>query len=416
MNKKEQNISKIKKSQPIKDPRFLGNKVEVKPGERGIALIMAIIIIGICAVFVANLTLSSQVGLQNAVATRDRVRSEYLAKSALNLADFMLTMDFAIDSALDSGVVPGVPIKGGDSFSDSWVKMSGIPLGPDIAELAASGAVSLGLSDSAMGELSTELKKLNGSFDFVISDESSKININYLAKGRSTDTIAMLTALFDCPVEKEYFLKNNINSKELIYRIKDFIDDDKEPRAESNLSGGEDGPYRKKRVPYNSKNAPFESLDELKKVEGWTDELHAIFSPYLTIYPLQKRARDRPKINVNTASTRLLVCFFPEAAVGECKSDSIRSFADRNDRSGTGLVDDEKAIGPALTKSFCNKDAKKAKWFTNKSDTFTIRATGRVGEYSQNIEALVRRKTPEASGAKGEPTPRIVNNLFWKLH
>ena len=135
-------------------------------------------------------------------------------------------------------------------------------------------------------KFSTQLQELPGEFQIDIEDEASKINLNFGAQGFAKEMIALMSALSSCPAEQEYLKEKNIDFEPIIYRIKDWVDDN--IRAESKSGyGSEDDPYGKNDQRYAAKNAPFDSLEELMLVDGWNEELHAIFSPYLTVFPVQ---------------------------------------------------------------------------------------------------------------------------------
>ena len=62
------------------------------------------------------------------------------------------------------------------------------------------------------------------------------------------------------------------------------------------------------------KNAQLDSLDELKQIAGWSDDLHTIFSPYLRVFPqspAENNSEITPdsRINFNTVDSSLLVCY-----------------------------------------------------------------------------------------------------------
>ena len=81
------------------------------------------------------------------------------------------------------------------------------------------------------------------------------------------------------------FFKDNYNLREdLIYAIKDWVDEDSmgsNPRAGMD----ENTPYQSRADRYRVKNAPFDSFEEIFLVEGMSYKLYAeIFEKYTTVY------------------------------------------------------------------------------------------------------------------------------------
>ncbi len=84
--------------------------------------------------------------------------------------------------------------------------------------------------------------------------------------------------------------------------IFDWIDSDSIQR----FPGGAEGlVYRSKTPPYGIANRPLTSVSELKLVDGMTDEIYDKLRPYVTALPAGT------KINVNTASARLIASLSP---------------------------------------------------------------------------------------------------------
>src|SRR5690606_766358 len=109
-------------------------------------------------------------------------------------------------------------------------------------------------------------------------------------------------------------------------------------------------PYGRKHPPYSAKNGPFDSLDELRLIEGWDEDMHTIFSPYITVYPFHL-ANDNSAVNINTANKALLGCLLPEAKV-ECNEKFQQTINTRN-IDGTNLAASEQSLKQVLSDVFC---------------------------------------------------------------
>ena len=99
---------------------------------RGVALVIAIMVISVMMLFAADLIVASQVNLELSVAHRDNIKAEYLAKSGFNAASLMISADFAYDLAM---VQLGMQKELEDTAGDIWSAMNGLPIGGETVEM-----------------------------------------------------------------------------------------------------------------------------------------------------------------------------------------------------------------------------------------------------------------------------------------
>jgi type II secretory pathway component PulK len=162
-----------------------------------------------------------------------------------------------------------------------------------------------------------------------------------------------------------------------------------------------------------------ESLAELRLIEGWDEEMHMVFSPYLTIYPFPKNETDaqNSRININTAHKALLGCLLPQAKV-DCNEKFQLKMAERA-RDGGAIASDRQGIKQALNDVFCAgspddngrpADANE-NWFTSRSTVFRVAVTGEVAFKEKKLEVVVERAMPDKS-KKIESSYRI---LYWRM-
>jgi type II secretory pathway component PulK len=383
-------------------------------GKRGVAMIIAIVVVTIMLLFSADLILSSQVNLQLATAQRDNLKAEYMAKSSLNTALLLLSSDFAFDlfQAQQN------PKKGGlqDGKGDFWSMLNGFPIGGESADMLEGFQESMGLSSVLDKGIISQLRLFDGSFVVNVEDEGKKINVNFCHRTRCTETLMMLESLFSCPAEKVFLEKKDIDPKELAYKIKDWVDHDSKAESASGASD-EDDPYSRRAPKVRAKNAPFDSVDELRNIDGWDDEVHEVFSDYITVWPLQKKNTEKYKINLNTASRSLLGCVFPESR-GDCNDKSTLALMARNkDRTSLGASGQD--VKDVLKKTMCytgggSKDddaANRANWFKMSSMVFSIKAKGQVNDQEKTLHAIVERRMPDVK--KGEKSSYKI--LYWRM-
>jgi len=385
-------------------------------GKRGLSLIIAVMLISIMMIFASDLILSSQVNLELTVTQRDNVKAEYMAKSAHNLALFLISADFGIDLFLAS---PQSPMKTpmSDSSGDIWSIMNGMPIGGEDMVMLAAVQESFGLSSVMDSGVLEQMKLFDGDFIVNVSDEGGKINVNNCATvGRCPEVLLMLEALFSCPVEKVFLEEKKLKAREMIYRLKDFIDPDNKAEPESGVSDEAD-PYRDAQPPYAPKNAPFDSLSELRMVSGWDDEIYEVFSPFITVFPFQKSG-DKPKLNINTSSRELLGCLIPEARSG-CGEKFHAALKSRDDDKA-GIANSTQKVSEVLKDAFCYTPVEgvspqdprnRSNWFDVRSNVFRIESKGRVGNQERTLTAVVERTMPDPK----KNVTAAYKILYWKL-
>lgn len=378
-------------------------------GKRGIALIIAIMIISVMMLFTSDLILSSQVNITLASTNRDNIKAEYMAKSGMNAALLLLTSDLAYD-LYNSKISKGATLS--DGLGDIWSAMNGLPIGGETLEMMTQFQESFDLNAVMDNKVLDQLKLFDGAFVLDVSDESQRINLNFCASGRCNETMEMLKALFSCPAEKAFLDEKKLSGTELAYRIKDWIDDETPNPIADDRSGynDEDEPYAKREPKMLAKNAPMDSLQELRLIEGWDEEVHAVFSPFLTIFPYKKGSTDARagsagtsdfKINLNTASRALLQCMFPEAK-GDCQEKSAIALAKRN-RDNSTLGAPGQKVEDVLKETLCyqgssgqeGEASNRANWFTQHSMVYRIETRGNVGDSEKKLIAVIERTMPD---------------------
>lgn len=398
---------------PVSDgsePHSLGKN----KGNRGIALLIAVMIISIMMLFTSDLILSSQVNIKLAVTARDNLKAEYMAKSAFNAAMLLLSSDLAYD-LYQAQQNPKATLT--DGLGDIWSALNGLPIGGETADMAKGFTEEFGLNAVLDSGVIDQLKLFDGSFTIEVKDEAQKINLNYCANSRCTETLMMLESLFACPAEKAFLESKKVTGRELAYRIKDWVDSDSRAEDASGFSD-EDTPYSKRRPKMQVKNAQLDSVEELRLIEGWDEEVHEVFSPYVTVFPFQGSSTDkRFQININTASRGLLQCLFPEAR-GDCNEKVALALKKRSEDQ-TLSAQPGQSMAQVLRDLLCysTSDANsgeannKANWFSTYSMVYRVEARGTVGDSEKKLIAIVERMMPDVR--KGEKSSYKI--LYWKL-
>ncbi len=367
-------------------------------GKRGIALIMAIMIISIMMLFTTDLILTSQVNMTLATTKRDSLKEEYLAKSGFNIGLLLLSADFAVDLFM-AQQDPKAGLS--DGMGDLWSAMNGLPIGGESAEMMMGFQEEFGLNSVLDSGVMDQLKLFEGSFIVNVADETGKINVNDCFNSRCQEGLLMLEAMFSCPAEKAFLDQKKLNGRELAYRIKDYID--KDARAdEASGYNDEDEPFGKRVPKQAAKNAPLDSVDELRMIEGWDEEVHAVFSPYITAFPFTIGSTERKfQMNINTASRAMLQCLFPEAK-GDCAEKSAVALKKRTDLGQT-LGSGDTKIADILRDTLCftggdgnpGEANNKANWFTKYSMVYRIEVMGELNGNQRKLTAVIERIMPD---------------------
>ncbi|SME95537.1 general secretion pathway protein GspK [Pseudobacteriovorax antillogorgiicola] len=405
----------MKKPSHKKVKFVLGFPVETEDGStgkpltnRGVALLIAMFVTAMAMLFLAEMKLSSSVSNQLSLGHHLNVKGEYIAKSGVNLAKMLLTADLAIDLSLRE--VQGKNFTPADGPEDMWAMLNGLPIGGETLEMVSSMQESFDLSAINDSDVLDQLKLFDGAFVLEVHDETSKINVNTCGIGRGDKCMDLLRKLMSCPAEREYLERKKVNPQEIISLIRDWVDDNDRP-DENAFYSSEDDPYAERGGDQFPKNARFDSLEELKLIPGWDDEMHKIFSPFLTVYPIPTDTiKDKWRINFNTADRAFLGCLLPKANQ-ECAETSARYV---NKRDEFGSVSGAQALKSTLNQQFCTSSTDDVKRFGYRSDVYRIKVTGQVEDQARTLEVVMQRGVPdefdEKKGFRG-----AYKFLYWKM-
>jgi len=215
--------------------------------KRGIALVVVLLVVALLSVTVLEFT--SQVQLQKLLASNlaDSVRAFYMAKSGIYIAARSLIED--LNSSKE------------DHLGEAWA----FPLPP--------------------------LPLEGGTIRVTITDESAKLNLNRLVLGSNRVNTRMQGAV------SQLFTLLNLDPA-LVDAVIDWIDEDTSQvasGADENAAYG----YGYGTAEYLSKNARLDTLEELRLITGFNDEVFNRVEPLVSIYGTNK-------ININTADPTVI--------------------------------------------------------------------------------------------------------------
>ena len=307
--------------------------------ERGVALILTILIISLMVGLTLHFNSAMRTELHAAVNLKDGVWLECAARSGFDYAQAVLYED-------------GLEQRPYDSLLEPWAD----------SKLLSHGA----------GSMLEE-----GGIEVRIEDHSGRIQINRLiVQNGGYDPVqkAILTRFLSL----EVFGLDAEEVGNIVDAIKDWIDPDNEVTG----FGAESAYYRTLERPYACRNAPLESLEELLYVRGITAELfygtagRPGISRYLTVY-------GPGTININTADPLVLLSLSPllDAKMVEdltaYREDRDNDLSQPTWYKGVPGISSEVAIDNLITTS---------------SQYFEITAEGVNGAMRKQVSGVVERK------------------------
>ncbi len=408
-----------------------GKQQQQQQSQRGVSLLIAVMVIVVMVSMIAEMIVSTSVQVELASGTRDRIKAEYLAKSGYNLAAFFLSVSHAIDLVRANEKLVGPmkqdPMDGPQSLWNILNKLP--PFGAKTVDLIKASARSeedpFKLGKLMNGDIAEQMRQFEDSFGVKIEDESAKINVNDIII-RDERVLTLLLRLFSGPVEKAYLQKRDLKGEQLVYRLLDYVSSTNQASAESGL-GDKDQEYQRGKVPYKAKRAPLDSVDELKLVSGWDDEIFTIFSPYLTVYPFNKaKVESGSSLNINSVPREMLASLVPEAGSSACAEKFAQSLFTANKKS-EARVTDQKDIGKFLKENACysgstsDAGAKKSDpstWFGVRSKVFRMTVTAETGNQRRELVAVVQKFDPKEADEvrKSLKEKRALRILYWRFN
>jgi general secretion pathway protein K len=285
--------------------------------KRGIALIMVLGALTILTMMLAEFQADTSATVASAMADRDGVQAEYVARSAVNLSRLLISMEPTIRQAIAPLFAfmkrspPQLPIW---EFSDRLLA----PFNDKDAteQFAASLKVNFGSGKN--------LGLPYGRFELAIIDEDSKINVNLGASNDiahirlAKELMGLMAGPQYNPLFEQRDATGNFHDRLTICAaIIDWADVDESAmncdtstQATPTSAGVEDAYYQLLAVkPYRRKNAPYDSLEELHMVRGIGDDFWSTFVDPDPTKP-EKRVMTvwgQGAINVNSANAQTLL-------------------------------------------------------------------------------------------------------------
>ena len=311
---------------------------KILKNERGVALLITILMITIIVVLTLQFNSSMRYELQSAVNSKNNIQLGYIAKSGYNFALALLSAD-------ETNV---------DSPQDDWALLREY--------------------SSLSGEMFNDGEK----FQVEVNDLTGKIPINRLIKNDGSynedHKLIMMRLLTSNIFELE-----EAEAEDIIDNIKDWIDRDDDPTR----FGSESSYYQTLDDPYSCRNNDLRSVTEMRWIRGITDDI--LFGTkekkglieFLTVY-----GDENGKININTAGRNVILALSDD--LDESMVDDIIDYRSDEENELNSVAWYKIAIG--TSDNYINESL-----LTVKSSYFEIRSSGIKDDAVKELKAVVKR-------------------------
>lgn len=365
----------------------------------GVALLVAITTIAILTVIVTEVTYIARMRLLTASNQRDRVQAFWLAKSGVGLYQLILAANkelgknsFIQEFGLGDSLWQMVP-----AINTGMMRMLFVSDAPgekieeeDVEQFKKEGTVSQDVMEkSREGGLFSDRNFLDfpGDFSAEVVDMESKIDINQLGSEgdvlQDSATAQMLYSLMSGEDNDQWFLDRNIDRWEIIGNLKDWIDAD--DYRSGGLGGQEDSLYQSYDPPYLTKNAKFDTTEEIRLVEGWEGEVWDKFGEKLTIWANGKTNLNSIDQDMHFGMIRAAAVTQPtDAQLDICWEKMYMMLSFQSFNKAKDYVN--------FIQQYCPEfqlDQSKIKNTTKTSNVFEITSTGMVGTSSVTITMVM---------------------------
>lgn len=364
----------------------MSNNLKKSRSEEGIVLIIVLIVIAILTTLVIDLMYFTQIDIEISSNTRDELKSRYIAKSGVYVI---------------AGTLKNEPLEKITTFASNFGDHAG----------DSQGYWTIQIPFLPFGD---------GSLSIKVIDERSKINLNALVSQTTNNVdrqvLAELNELFR-------MLGVDENKSSLfISSLTNWLDRPiSGARNDQNHAGANGDFYTGLENPYQIKDGPLDSLEEIRQIHGMDDEFFNLIKDYVTVYPADK------KINFSTAPKLVIKAAVKASAVStgtglkqesgspeDVDDDTTELIAEAviqartddpvvNLKKVRGIV---KTIDPNLK---INPGLSGVVLSTGNSDVFSLTSVGSIGgeaPTSKIVNAVVRKG--------GSASSQGVNIISWK--
>jgi general secretion pathway protein K len=240
--------------------------VKILNNERGMALLITILIISLILVITLRFNTSMRSSLTSASNLQDNIALDYMAKSIINASRAVLSVDAAESNF--------------DSLHEDWANLALASQYFSYFFNRGQGGMSI-IDHSGRLQVNSLITK-NGE-EWVVNEEQENIWINLLSR--------------------EEFGLGEEGAAGIVEALIDWIDEDDETLG---FGGAESSYYQGLETPYSPRNGPMEFIEELLLVRGITPELFYGTEDIPGLATLVTPHGLDGRININTADPLVL--------------------------------------------------------------------------------------------------------------
>jgi len=381
-------------------PRGIGRHRFYRVGRSsraGIAMLLVLTSLFFMMVVVTEIVHGASVRIQLAAHQRDEAMAEALANTGVQTYRLILVASKGIGQQF--GAMMSQFGLGGDTlwemvpFINTGMMRMLLVSGSGLDEEEVEEFEEEGLTDEQRAE-SREAKAssskrnfldFDGDFFAEVTDEDHKVHVGSFQATSFAELLGdyramQLYNLMSGEENDQFFYDENIDRWEIIGDLADWTDadDDRVYRGGSELTL-----YQRLEDPYRPKNAPFDSMQEVRLVNGWhRDDIWERFGDHLTIY-------GGGKINVNTAGREELLALLRTYVTPNTPQYLDLLLSEINIYKSLANYPNAQSFVRHLESLGATVDSRMQNAITNESSVFRITSTGQVRDAVVTIEAIV---------------------------
>ncbi len=273
-------------------------------GQRGVALIVVLTAVAVLSVAVAEFSYNTRINVGMTHHSEKEVQAYFAARSGIMIALFTLEAKEVVDKVI--GMYASFLGGANTNQIEIWRAIEPLCAGFSSGKFALYGIDFVDFEGvGGMGMPKGQ------EFNCTVDLEDGRINLNSVTTTEDKQALySELRGVFMQQFTSDLFDENERRVDELIAAIIDWADqDDNKTQVEQGLvvesmgGSGEGGGHYSKHG-YEVKNAKYDTVEELRYVDGVTDGVYCLLKDRVTVYNTEK-------LNVNTADLEVikgLVC------------------------------------------------------------------------------------------------------------
>jgi general secretion pathway protein K len=434
--------------------------MKTRATERGAALLVVVVAVAILTALAAEVAYSSRVRLQLAADARDELRATWLARSGIETARLVLALQQQVDASAGATAAAVAAAGAGGAAAGAlslniriWAL---VPVSSGLVTGLLGGGPAPERPANAPGAPAEGAPPLarfgdfDGAFEANIEDESSKVNAQLDGTSTGGRLGPQLQALFqlicdprwDPLFDREDSHGQRVTRPDLLVNLRDFIDDRSNTAAlkatfpgtaclmelPSNPFedgfGDENAPYDRgpSEERYKTKNAPFDSLDELYLVAGVSDAFMSAFGDRLTVYLPREAPQTVPRDPDGLVALAKAIASPPGQAILYTDEFKVRLYKAVTEKTLGGMLGMSgqtfgeilTSLGEQIPTDATAPGGGNKSYVTDRSYVYRIHSTGSAGQVNRTLDAVVTFDPKNQTTGAPPPGKNPGRLLHWR--